>query len=42
MQSIQGFYDEIEDIFGMLDSNEVNTYWNYLKTINSKVECFSK
>ena len=30
-KAYKDFYDEIEDIFGMLDSNEVNTYWNYLK-----------
>ena len=30
------FHDEVEDVFGMLDSDEVNTYWNYLK--NYKIE----
>jgi hypothetical protein len=31
LKAYKKFYDEVEDIFGTLDSNEVNTYWNYLK-----------
>lgn len=36
LKAYKKFHDEVEDIFGMLDSNEVNTYWNYLK--NYKIE----
>lgn len=36
LKAYKKFYDEVEGIFGMLDSDEVNTYWNYLK--NYKIE----
>ncbi|UWV48045.1 hypothetical protein N1236_05925 [Acetivibrio thermocellus] len=36
LKAYKKLHDEVEDIFGMLDSNEVNTYWNYLK--NYKIE----
>jgi len=31
LKAYKKFYVEVEDIFRTLDSNEVNTYWNYLK-----------
>ena len=30
------FYNEIEGIFTTLDKEEVNAYWNYIKTIGIK------
>ena len=42
MQAYKDFYDDIEDIFEMLDSDEVNTYWDYLKNYKLKAVCSSK
>jgi len=30
------FYDDIENIFGMLDSDEVKAYWDYIKNYRIK------
>ncbi|MBE6064986.1 MAG: hypothetical protein E7209_06275 [Clostridium cochlearium] len=30
------FHDEIEDIFGMVDSDEVKAYWDYIKNYRIK------
>ncbi|WP_243122163.1 hypothetical protein [Clostridium thermarum] len=30
------FYDDIENIFGMIDSDEVKAYWDYIKNYRIK------
>jgi hypothetical protein len=35
-KAYKDFYDEIEDIFGMLEQDEVKLYWDYIKNYKIK------
>ena len=35
-KAYKDFYDEIEDIFGMLEQDEVKAYWDYIKNYKNK------
>ena len=35
-KAYKDFYDEIEDIFKMLEQDEVKAYWDYIKNYKNK------